>query len=200
VREHELARHAAARLDAGRAFLVATAEGWPRLWGLLLDAATGGFEEGLKAAGALRGVERLRTAMNAARVALDARSAAIIERMPHDVALLGALIDAGELHVHRAGLPRAYLHRAGKTDRITPRDEPAHGLLGGAAHESSLLLDPGDLVLLGSATAFSTHSVGRVASVLSQDPNAPPSVVATLLTEPADRAGAGAAAIVLRAR
>ena len=41
-------------------------------------------------------------------------------------------------------------------DRITPRDEPPHGMLGGDAWEGSVLLDPGDLVLLGTATSFST--------------------------------------------
>jgi hypothetical protein len=200
VGEHELPRHAAARLDAGRAFFVATCEGWPRLWGHLLGAATSGFEAGLKEASAQRGRERLQAAMRAARGALEARSGALIEREPHDVALLGGLVDGAELYVHRGGPPRAYLHRRGKTDRITPRDDPPPGLLGGAAWEGSIVLDPGDLVLVGSTTAFSTRSVGKVAAVLAQDPNAPPSVIATLLTEPADRAGAGAAAVVLRAR
>jgi hypothetical protein len=200
VRDHGLARHTAMRLDAGRAFVLATAEGWPRLWARLTGAATSGFDAGLAGAGGLRGRERLRAAMGGARAGLEACARGLIEQAPHDVALLGALMDGGELHVHRVGRPRAYLHRAGKTERITPRDDPANGLLGGPWWEGSLLLDPSDLVLLGSATAFSSQAVGKVASVLAQDPNAPPSVLATLLTEPADRAGAGAAAVALRAR
>ncbi len=198
--DRELPRHAAERLDAGRAFFVATAEGWPRLFGFLHATAGAGFEAGLRGDGALRGRERLRAAMSAARAAIYQAAESLIEREPHEVLLLGALVDGGELHVARAGALRAYLHRGGKTDRITPRDDPPGGLLGDSAWEGSVLLDPGDLVLLGTATAFSTQSVGKVSSVLAQDPSVPPSVIATLLTEPADRAGAGAAAVVLRAR
>ncbi len=198
--DRELPRHSAERLDAGRAFFVTTAQGWPRLLGLLHGAVAKGFEAGLKGAGNLRGRERLRTAMGSARAALSEVAESLIEHEPHDVLLLGALVDGAELHVHRAGAHRAYVHRAGKTERITPRDEPVRGLLGETAWEGSVLLDPGDLVLLGSSTSFSTQSVGKVSSVLAQDPNVPPSVVAALLTEPADRAGAGAAAVVLRAR
>lgn len=195
----ELRRHSAERFDAGRAFFVTTARSWPRLFGLLRSSAEAGFEAGLKNTN-LRGRERLHAAMRSARRALSEAAGSLIEREPRDVSVLGALLDGAELHVHRAGGHRAYVHRHGKTERITPRDEPSDGLLGETLWEGSLLLDPGDLVLLGTSTAFSTRAVGKVASVLAQDPDVPPAVVATILTEPADRAGAGAAAIALRAR
>ena len=40
----------------------------------------------------------------------------------------------------------------------------------------------------------------RVASALQNDPNAPPAVLAALLTEPASKAGVGAVALALRIR
>ena len=48
--------------------------------------------------------------------------------------------------------------------------------------------------------AFSTASVSKVATVLERDPGSASSVVAQLLTEPAEQSGAGAAVVVARAR
>jgi hypothetical protein len=41
-------------------------------------------------------------------------------------------------------------------------------------------------------------SIAQVVSVLQQDSRTPPAVLASLLTDPADQAGMGAAAIVMR--
>ena len=60
------------------------------------------------------------------------------------------------------------------------------------------LLEPGDLVLAGSATAFSVRAIAQVVTVLSEDARTGPAVIASLLTEPAGQAGAGAAAAVVR--
>ena len=63
-----------------------------------------------------------------------------------------------------------------------------------------LVLEPADIILFGSTTAFSKSSTAKVAAVLGKDQGVPLSVLADLLTEPAERAGRGAAAIVLRVR
>ncbi len=201
LRKASVVRSQAHRLDAGRTFLVVHPMGRPRLWTHSANAAVEGFTRALAVAPPeLRGKERLRVAVAGARDQLVARCETLIERDLPDVGLLAMAVDGGELHVHALGPCRAYLHRRRHTERVTSRDEEPGGLLVRAAAESAVWLDPGDLVLAGTLTAFSAAAVARVASVLEQDTDAAPQVVAQLLTEPAEQAGAGAAVVVLRAR
>src|SRR5690606_25241288 len=108
------------------------------------------------------------------------------------------LFDQGELHVVSAGPVRAYLHRKGKPQRLTPREEPTGGVLRSAVSHCSISLEPGDLVMLGSVSAFSMRAISQVVTVLQSDPKTSPSVIASVLTDPAGQAGVGAAAAVLR--
>ena len=96
------------------------------------------------------------------------------------------------------GTGRVYLHRGGQPQRLTPRDERDEGLLDGVAARCSSPISVGDIVLAGSATAFSVKAIAKLASVLEADPKTPPSVLASLLTEPAGHADVGAVAIALR--
>lgn len=197
VRGRELARHGARRCESGRAWIVGTALGMPRTWSYARDAVFDGFERGVS--GPHRGLARLEAALAAARTSLVERVNVLVEHEVPDVGVVALVLDAGELHVAVAGAGRAYVHRRGQPERLTPRDTPDAGLIDGDRQVRSLLLDPGDLVFAGSATAFSTRAIGRVVSVLEKDPRTPPSVLATLLTDPAAKAGVGAAAVVLRA-
>ncbi len=124
----------------------------------------------------------------------------LIERSIPDTTFAGVLIDQGTLHVMSAGPARVYLHRRGKAQRLTQRDEITVGVLEGKAIRTQLDLEPEDVVLLGTGSAFSSKAVTKLASVLEADARTPVSVLASLLTEPAGVAGAGAAAIVLRVR
>lgn len=193
-----LTRHAVARFDGGRTYLAAVGLGWPRLWAFSTDAVVTGFERGLAKAGSARGAARLRAAMQGARERFIERCGALIERTLPDAGVIGLAFDGGELHVQAVGPVRAYLHRKGESQRISPRDEADRGILDAPIAESSLWVDPGDLLIAGSVSAFSANAVARVASVLKQDPGTAPNVIATLLTEPAEEAGIGAASIVLR--
>ncbi|MEZ4246943.1 MAG: hypothetical protein R3B99_01680 [Polyangiales bacterium] len=62
----------------------------------------------------------------------------------------------------------------------------------------TIAAEPGDLVLAGSASAFSASAVGRVASALQND-SVPPAVLAALLGA-RGKAGVGAVALALRIR
>lgn len=200
LRKNSVVRSVAHKLDGGRTFLVVQPMGSPRLWNHSTNAVVSGFTEALAASPGLRGVERLRSAVAGARDRLVKRCETLIEHDLPDVGVLALSVDGGELHVHTAGPCRAYLHRHRHTERITSRDEEPGGLLVRGAAESSVWLDPGDLVLAGTLSAFSAAAVERVVSVLDRDQEASPQVVAQLLTEPADQAGTGAAVVVLRAR
>lgn len=200
VREGQLTQHTAARFEAGRAFAVASGLGLPRTWAYGTSALLGGLERGLdetRATGKL-GSERLLVVADRARAALAEACDHLVERNLPDVALAALLVERGELHVVSAGPIRVYLQRAGKPQRLTPREEPPGGILRSRVAHCGAPLEPGDLVLAGSATAFSVKAIAQVVTVLTQDPRTAPAVIASLLTEPAGQAGAGAAAAVVR--
>ncbi|HJL17367.1 MAG TPA: hypothetical protein RMH99_16990 [Sandaracinaceae bacterium LLY-WYZ-13_1] len=200
VRRGQLTRHAAERLDAGRAFVTTTGLGLPRTWGLSTRAVLDGFERGLERARTAPGDQRLEAAVSEARAELAARCDTLVERTLPDATLVALVLAEGKLHVMSVGPGRVYLQRAERPERLTAREEDEAGLLRARPAICSTPVGPGDLILAGSVTAFSTSSIAKAMSVLSADGGTSPSTLATLLTEPAGRAGVGAAAIVLRVR
>jgi serine/threonine protein phosphatase PrpC len=186
-----LHRHEAGRYENGL--------GLPRTWRLTHQAVLEGFGEGLTQSNH-RGGDRLQDAYAYAREVLARRVNALIERSIPDTTFAGVLIDQGTLHVMSTGPARVYLHRRGRAQRLTQRDEELAGVLEGTATRTSVELEPEDVVLLGTGSAFSSKAVTKLASVLEADGRTPVAVLASLLTEPAGVAGAGAAAIVLRVR
>lgn len=200
VREGQLTRHAATKLDAGRVFAVATGLGLPRTWSYATRALFSGLERGLEETrnGTRQGSERLLVVADRARSALADACDELVERNLPDAAFAAMLVERGELHVVSAGPVRVYLQRAGKPQRLTPREEPPGGILRSRVAHCGAPLEPGDLVMAGSATAFSVKAIAQVVTVLTQDPRTAPAVIASLLTDPAGEAGAGAAAAVVR--
>ncbi len=199
VREGELTRHSGGRWEGGRAFAIVSGLGLPRTWWIANGAVLRGLEQGLDESKVdRRGVERLVHACDRARSVLAETCDQLVEKALPDAALAAVLFDGGELHVVSAGPARVYLHRSGKPQRLTPREETPNGVLRARFSHCSATLEPGDLVMAGSASAFSMKSIAQVVSVLQQDIKTPPAVLASLLTDPADQAGAGAAAIVMR--
>jgi hypothetical protein len=200
VRQGELTRHVARRFDHGRVYAVSTGLGLPRTWGLSTEAALAGFESALTEHKDRDAAERLREAVARARSALAERCDRLVERLLPDATLVALSIAEGQLHVMSVGPGRVYLQRSGRPKRLTSRDETNAGLLRARPSICSTPIEPGDLVLAGSVTAFSTSSIAKAMSVLGADPETVPAVLATLLTDPAAKAGVGAAAIVLRVR
>lgn len=198
LRGGELTRHTARRYESGRCFAVSTGLGLPRTWALSIDATLEGFERGLTGSVGVAPEERLRLAVTEARASLAHWCDHLIERLLPDATLAALLLADGHLHVMSAGPGRVYIQRAGRPKRLTGREESQGGLLRARPSVCSAPLEPGDLVLAGSATAFSMSAIAKAMSVLSAAPDTPPAVLASLLTEPATKAGVGAAAIVLR--
>lgn len=199
VRAHTILRHGGLRLDGGRAFVLVGSMGLPRYWSMVIRAALSGFEAGFgesKSAGA----QRLGAAVRASQDNLIRHCDALIERLLPDGALVGLFLDHGDLHVISVGPGRVYVHRRGTPHRLTPRDDPTDGLLRGSPSCCSYPIEPGDVILAGSVSAFSAKAIGKLASVLEADPGTPPAVLATLLTEPASRAGVGAVAVAARTK
>lgn len=199
MRTGELARHAAMKLESGRGWGIASAIAPPRLWSYVTGAALRGFATSLAETALTRPApERLADALAGAREALVDACDVLIERGVPDVAFVGLLLEHGALHVVAAGAGRVYVQRAGTPKRLTPREDALTGILEAEATRASLPLEPGDLVLAGTVSAFSIRAVARLASVLEADPRAAPSVLVDVLVEPAALAGVGAAAAAIR--
>lgn len=199
VRERSIARHGGLRLDSGRTYVLAGGMGLPRLWPRVILAALEGFEKAIAQSAAPSG-ERLDLGVRAAQESLRSACDALIERMLPDATLLALTVDHDDLHAVSVGPGRIYVHRRGTPHRLTPREDPSEGLLRGAPAKCAYPIEPGDVILAGSVSAFSMRAIAKLASVLEADDEAQPSVLATLLTEPASRAHVGAVALAARVR
>lgn len=200
VRDGELTRHVARRFDSGRAYAIATGLGMPRTWGISTGAVMEGFAHGLEETKSADAGERLKAAVSRARAAVAEHCDRLVERLLPDATLVALVLGEGELHVMSVGPGRVYIQRSGRPKRLTARDEESGGILRARPAVCTTPLEPGDLVLAGSVTAFSMSSIAKAMSVLDQDADTAPAVLASLLTEPAAKAGVGAAAVVLRVR
>lgn len=201
VRMGHLTRHLAVRFESGRSWAVSTGLGLPRTWSLSTQAVMAGFGRGLEETTNVSDAsQRLRSSTSAARGELANRCDNLVERVLPDATLVALFLTNGVLHVMSAGPGRVYVQRSGRPKRLTARDEQRGGLLKARPSICSTPVEPGDLVLAGSVTAFSMSSIAKAVSVLNEAPQTPPSTLGSLLTEPAGRAGVGAAAVVLRIR
>ncbi|MBX3268774.1 MAG: hypothetical protein KF729_00850 [Sandaracinaceae bacterium] len=201
VRAGQITRHVAQKLESGRAYAISTGLGMPRTWPFATSAVLEGFAKGLaETEGLADAAARLRTATSEARAALAAACDRLVERVLSDATLVGLLLADDALHVMSVGPGRVYVQREGKPKRLTAREEQKGGLLSARPSISSTPVEPGDLVLAGSVTAFSVGAVARAVSVLTEDPTTSPSILGSVLTDPAAAAGVGAAAVVLRVR
>lgn len=203
VRSGELTRHVARRYESGKIYAVSTGLGLPRTWHISTSAAFSGVEKAMSAEsadGARQPTDRLKAMVNEARTALADRCDCLVERILPDATLALLMLADGQLHVMSVGPGRVYIQRAGRPKRLTSRDDVKGGLLRARPSVCSTPLEPGDLVLAGSVTAFSMSSIAKAMSVLTADPDTAPAILASLLTEPAAKAGVGAAAVVLRVR
>jgi serine/threonine protein phosphatase PrpC len=200
VRSGTLARHVAERYEGGSVFVVCTGLGLPRTWNIATNAVLDGFEKGLAQSEGSSPPERLKTSVAQARTQLAARCDQLVERMIPDATLVCVMIADGKLHVISVGPGRVYLQRDGRPKRLTARDESPEGILRARPAMCEAPIESGDLVLAGSVTAFSVSAVAKAMSVLTEDPQTTPTVLAGLLTDPAAKAGVGAAAVVVRLR
>jgi hypothetical protein len=199
VRGYEITRYIARRFDRGKSYVVAGGMGAPRLWSYAVEAAISGFEGHFERTSGDPTL-RLDRSFDAARDALLRRCESLIERVLPDVTFIAMALEGSKLHVISVGPGRVYLQRRGQPQRLTPRDEPKEGLLRGAPARCTVTIEENDVILAGSVSAFSVRAIARLASVLDADPETPPSVLASLLTEPAAKAGIGAAAAVVTIR
>lgn len=190
-------------LGGGTGYVLSTGIGQPRTWCMTRTAAFEGYQKGLAQGEAdpnMSAKERVRLAMREARARVALRVNALIEREIPDAALGAIHVIEGTGHLINAGAVRTYLWRRGEHKRVSPKEEGRAGLLETAPAHARIPLEPGDLLMMGSSSAFSAQAVAKIATVLQADPETPVSVLATLMTEPARNIGAGGASVVVRVK
>lgn len=177
---------------------MASALGMPRLWHMGIKTSLDAFMDGLYAEENAPITARLDAGMHNARMVLVQACQALVERIAPDVSMLALAIEDDAVHVVSVGATRAYIYRGGVPRRLTSRDDTAAGILVESPVRSRMPIEAGDIILAGSVSAFSTHAVSRITTILTADRDATPSTLASVLTEPAGKSGVGAAAVVVR--
>lgn len=198
AKQAELARYAALRLDSGRMFALSGALCAPRLWAQATGQTLQGFGSGLRGGRGSHAAERLDVAVQHARSSLLRLGERLIERRVPDANLLALLFEHGDLHVTGVGDSRAYLYRRGDIKRLTPRDEKPDGLVTGQPFRSGEHLEPLDIVVAGSATAFSQQAIAQFGAVIKTDNTPTPSVLAQILADPSAKSGAGSVVMIAK--
>ena len=198
VRRGELHRDFIEQMENRGAHAIASAIGPARLWSHVGRVAVNGFAEGLTDARDAAAEEQLAHSLHLARIRVTTACERLVERTLPDITLCGLHIRDYKVNVVAAGACRVYVHRVGATKRLTPRDEITTGVLRSAALRSSMQLQPGDIVLAGTPNAFSDKAIAQLSATLDGAPITNVATLARILTEPAHRAGIGAAAVVIR--
>jgi hypothetical protein len=170
----------------------------------MLDAALGGFREGLERPSDGRVSTRLHQGFDAAQRRVQARVDGLIERRRPDVGLLALAVEpspgsAGILHVLCLGPARAYLQRRRNMRRLSPRDDRLEGVLKAAPTWCAEALEAGDLLFGGSLTAFSEVALEELRVEFDGGQLVSPGKLVQDLNKPAANGGLGAAAFAFRA-
>lgn len=183
--------------EDGRLFVIVGAMGPPKLWGYALDAALQGFAEGLARPHDGSMSSRLHQGLDGARNLLRQRISMLIERRTADVTLIALGIEGPIVHVLCVGPGRAYVRRAKKLRRLSPREERAEGLLRATPAFCAETLLPYDVILAGSLSACSELSLSALHEGLGNTRDVAPEQVVKLLNEHAAARGLGAAALAI---
>ncbi len=171
----------------------------PRLWRMVTDAVGSTFETAL---GDGRGGEPgLQRALGAAAQAITRLQGVLVEpSLPID-AQFAAFVAAGDvaLVTVSSGM-RVYRARGGEPKRLLGASQRSPGLTRGGMAVATERLVPGDLYVMGSRDAFGMRSIGSLAALLAQRPDAPVREVCEAGLAPCRAAGAGVALVVLRVK
>jgi hypothetical protein len=185
-------------LHDGAVFALASALGPPRLWGYALDAAFTGLAAGLERPYDGRLLTSLHQGLEAARQLLQTRVDALVERRRCDAGLVALGLDGEHLHVLCVGPVRAYLRRRDQVRRLTPRDDRAEGLLKARPTFCSERLEPGDLIVAGSLSAFCDASLQSMGVALAENRDLAPAALTQLLNKSAATERLGVSSMALR--
>jgi len=199
VRSTHLDRDQARAGPTGNALCVVSPVGPPRLWSSITSAVAKSFLEGVgegrggtvalqRAAGSgAQGLARLQGSLVEPHLALDAQ-------------LVGFVALGDHAHMTISSGMRIYRARQGEPKRLLNSPQRAPGISRGGMLVSSEALQRGDLYVLGSRDAFAIRSIGAIATLLAQRPEAAAAELCEAALTPCRSLGLGVALAVVRVK
>jgi len=199
VRGALLGRDQARAGPTGNVLCVVSPVSPPRLWAPVVEAVERAF---LQSVGDGRGgTVALQRAAGAGAQGLARMHGALVE--PHlnlDAQLVGFVALGDHAHMTISAGMRIYRARQGEPRRLLNSPQRAPGIARGGMLVSSESLLRGDLYVLGSRDAFGIRSIGAIATLLAQRPDAAAAELCEAALTPCRSLGLGVALAVVRAR
>ncbi|MBI5512146.1 MAG: hypothetical protein HY909_00170 [Deltaproteobacteria bacterium] len=197
VRTSRISKDLARALPQRQAFGVVAPLAPPRLWTMVTGAVLGAFETAI-VEGAMS-VGTLQRALGAGAQALARVQAALVEPNLSLDAQMVCMAAAGDVtHMAVSSGMRVYRARNGEPQRLLGKAQRSPGISHGGLLVATERLVLGDLYVFGSRDAFGMRSIGAIAGLLAQRPDAPVADLCDAVLAPCRAAGLGAALVVLR--
>lgn len=199
VRAATLSKDSSRAMQKAAAWCVIAPVGPPRLWQTVTEAVGSAFEASLGEG--RNGEPGLQRALGASAQALSRAQSVLVEpNLPLDAQFAGVVVSGDVAHLTVSSGVRVYRARRGEPKRLMAGGHRAPGLARGGLTVSTERLVPGDLYVFGSRDAFGMRSIGALASLLAQRPDASVADVCEAAIGPCRVAGLGVAITVLRVR
>lgn len=199
VRTAQINRDVVRACQNAKAWCVVTPLAPPRLWSMVAEGVAAAFEASL--GDGRSGTPGVQRALGAGAQCLTRIQSVLVEPSLTLDAQLTAFVAAGEAaHLTVSSGMRIYRARKGEPKRLLANTQRAPGLSRGGMSVSTERLAPGDLFVLGSRDAFGMRSIGAVAVLLAQRPDAPVQEICETALTSCRSNGIGAGLVVIRAR
>lgn len=198
VRASTMLRDGAAASPHGGAWCVVAPIAPPRLWQAVREVALKGFFTTL---GDSTGAVPLQRSVGAASQSLTRLQAALVEpNLSLDAQMAAMTVQGDAAHLTLSSGMRIYRARNGEPKRLLNSAQRAPAISHGGMLVATERLLRGDLFVVGSRDAFAVRSIGNVAALLAQRPDATSAEVCEALLNPCRSAGVGVGVVVLRVR
>ncbi len=170
----------------------------PRLWQAVREVAQTAFFASLAEN---TGAVPLQRAIGAASQALTRLQAALVEpNLSLDAQMVAVTVQGDAAHLTISSGMRIYRARDGEPKRLLNNTRRAPAISHGGMLVATERLLRGDLFVVGSREAFGMRSIGTVAGLLAQRPDASSAEVCESALSSCRTAGVGVGLIVLRVR
>ncbi len=199
VRAGSLIKDVAWASPAHPVFCVISPVAPPRLWSLVAESVRASAAESL--GDGQKGLSGLERAVGAGAQSVGRLRSALIE--PHlqiDAQLVAMVIVGDQAHIAVSAGMRVYRARNGDPQRLLNHAHRTPGITHGGMLVTTERLTRGDLFVFGSRDGFGMRSIGAMAAVLAQRPDATAKDLCEAVLKPCRASGVATGMIVLRVR
>jgi hypothetical protein len=170
-----------------------------RLWSQVAETVRVTLEESL--GDGQKGLSALERAVGAGAQSLGRLRSVLIE--PHlslDAQLVSMVIVGDQAHIAISAGMRVYRARNGEPQRLLNHAHRSPGITHGGMLVTTERLSRGDLFVFGSRDGFGMRSIGAMAAVLAQRPDASARDLCEAVLRPCRASGVSTGMVVLRVR